>query len=366
MTFEKELRTIIGFASKHPIVILSGPRGCGKDRLSRLAFPQKSYIDFEDQNVLKLAARSPRTFLLAFPDGAIINEYDRVPNFLEAVRYLVDRWGFHPGRYILISSRHTNVDNMGGRLVHYQMAGLSMSELEMENISTNNPFSIMCKGQLPFLLEGMTAESLIDSIIEKDVSKHINGCNREQFKSFLTQCALCSAEQLSMNRIARACGVSAPTAKTWISILQLYNVVRILHGDEPSKTQLFFCDSGLLCHLLGIVSAEELVLSPHRDRVARTFAFSELMRGRFSKALPENIGLGRVCDFKAQWRGSFKMIVDPNIEVTEESRRRIKEIRKPGKTVVLYLGDVTYTIGNTDCISFRDWEKLAKEIDYFS
>ena len=62
------------------------------------------------------------------------------------------------------------------------------------------------------------------------------------------------------------------------------------------------------------------------------------------------------------------MIVDPNIEVTQETVARIgKADRKSGKkTLVLYLGDVTYSMGSTDCISFRDWAKLAAGIDYFS
>jgi len=62
------------------------------------------------------------------------------------------------------------------------------------------------------------------------------------------------------------------------------------------------------------------------------------------------------------------MIVDPNIEVTQETISRIGRMdRKSGcKTLILYLGDVTYSMGNTDCISFRDWAKLAAGIDYFS
>ena len=61
------------------------------------------------------------------------------------------------------------------------------------------------------------------------------------------------------------------------------------------------------------------------------------------------------------------MVIEPNIEVTDDSLGRIREIRGEKESpIILYLGDGTYTNSGIDCISFRDWEKLAEGINYFS
>ena len=60
-------------------------------------------------------------------------------------------------------------------------------------------------------------------------------------------------------------------------------------------------------------------------------------------------------------------MIEPNIEVTNNTIERIKEIKSiEAKPLILYLGETTYTNAGIDCISFRDWEKLAEGIDYFS
>lgn len=105
MAFRKEKLTLKSLASKYPMVLLTGPRENGKAELARQAFPQKSFIDLDDKNILQIAKNSPKTFLMAFSKGAVINEAGRIPTILEDIKYHVDRLDFEPGRFILISSR---------------------------------------------------------------------------------------------------------------------------------------------------------------------------------------------------------------------------------------------------------------------
>ena len=69
----------------------------------------------------------------------------------------------------------------------------------------------------------------------------------------------------------------------------------------------------------------------------------------------------------ANWKERFSIIVDPNLDVTEEKADLARRVScKSRKAVVLYLGDVTYNMGTLDCISFMDWTKLSSEVNYFS
>ncbi len=120
------------------------------------------------------------------------------------------------------------------------------------------------------------------------------------------------------------------------------------------------------CKLLGIYTKENLILSPHRNRAVTTFAVNELLRGRFCRSLEPGLSIGDGFELEASWKPGFRLFMEPNIEVTDQSMRKALQDRSGKKSVILYLGEGTYTRDMVDCISFRDWSKLAMEMDYFS
>ena len=111
---------LLRLASQFAVVGITGPRQSGKTTLAKMAFPEKRYISFDDKNIRELAAANPTDFLLAFPDGAIIDEAQKVPEIFDAVKYHIDQSTFTPGKFILTGSNQFNLkqnmtDSLAGR-----------------------------------------------------------------------------------------------------------------------------------------------------------------------------------------------------------------------------------------------------------
>ncbi len=367
-------KTIANLATRNSVIIIGGPKGYGKKEIARKLFPNKKVVSFEDEYIRRLAEKSPKTFLLAFPDGVILVEALRVKGILEAISYYVTLWGFSPARYVLTSSyKFLNLTVAGAEIpsaTGLVVTGFSIQELIKLKKASNNPFEILFNGQHPKLLTEkyspkIAVEEMVLSSMNHPVHK-INVSNEANFRKFLAACAKASGQNLSMNLIAKRTGVSGPTTKTWIAILEELGIASLVPCKD--KAPIFFLhDTGATCRLLGLTNPSEVILDPHRDALVTAFALGELMRERLSKNM--EINCTAVLEeqnrqyFLANWTNKYEIRICPQVEVTDDyfvwRKTRLKKI-------ILHLGDVTYTSRGIDCISWRDWYKFAWELDYFS
>ena len=367
-------KAITNLATKSPVIIIEGPSGYGKKEVARKLFRNKKVVSFEDDYIRKLAEKSPRTFLLAFPDGLILIEAFRVKGILEAIKYYVDLWGFAPARYILTSSYGFLAtkfsENEKPFFSTITLTGFSIDELIKLKKASNNPFEVLYNGQHPRLLtENYTPKLAVEEIVNSCMNypeRKINVSNEANFRKFLVACARISGQNLSMNLIAKHTGISAPTAKIWLTILQELGFASLVPCKD--KAPIFFLhDTGATCSLLELTSPSSVILNPHRDALVTAFALGELMRERLERNLELNFTAaqeeGSRQYFTAKWSKKYEIRVCPQVEVTSDyfvwNKTSLKKI-------VLYLGDVTYSNKDIDCISWRDWHKFACELDYFS
>ncbi len=105
MSFERTatailLKRIKGF----PVVAVTGPRQSGKTTLVKTLFNEKPYISLEDMDNRAFAQQDPRGFLAQFPDGAILDEVQRVPDLFSYLQTRVDTDG-RMGLFILTGSQ---------------------------------------------------------------------------------------------------------------------------------------------------------------------------------------------------------------------------------------------------------------------
>lgn len=378
---------LLRLAGQFPVVGITGPRQSGKTTLAKMTFPDRKYVSFDDKNLRTLAASNPKDFLEAFPDGVIIDEAQKVPEIFDAVKLFVDSKKYEPGKYILTGSsqfklKENMTDSLAGRAAFLQLLPFSLSELKDSKLLMQNPYDVIFKGSYPPLYDSEKHfipddwfESYIDTYLDFDVKEHITATNISTFKKFIQICALYSGQLLSMESISKNIGVSAPTIKQWLSILESSFIIHFLEPDLNNlgrsivKTpKLYFTDTGLLCHLLRINSKEELLLSPYKGAVVETFAVAELLKSRYNIGRKPELSFfrdskGFEVDTIADWKHTYAIEIKSTSDTEQKlsaNTRKYVSLREDTqcKGTVFYLGDITCTINGIQYVSWHDWDSL--------
>jgi hypothetical protein len=376
-------------ASQFPVVGITGPRQSGKSTLAKAVFADKKYVTFDDINMRRLAESNPNDFVMAFPDGAIIDEAQKVPEIFDAIKMQVDKEKSVPGKFILTGSsqfrlRENISDSLAGRAAFLRLLPFSISELKNSKSLPDNPYELIFSGQYPplydedrnFIREDWY-ESYIDTYLDLDVRDQINNGNVSLFRKFVQICAIHSGQMLSMDGIARDVGISAPTVKNWLSMLEASFIIHFLEpstnnlGKSIVKTpKLYFVDSGLMCYLLRLSSKEELILSRYKGAAVETFAVSEMLKYRLNQAKKPNLTFfrdskGFEVDIIADWNNTFaieiKSSIVPEAKLSANTKKYLELLDdETARNVVFYLSDMSMNIDGIAYVSWRDWAEYLK------
>nr|WP_315103386.1 ATP-binding protein [uncultured Catonella sp.] len=389
MISRKAEKSLIRLASQFPVVGITGPRQSGKSTLAKTVFSNKKYVTFDDITMRKMAESNPNDFIMAFPEGAVIDEAQKVPEIFDAIKLQVDKGKSTPGKFILTGSsqfrlKENITDSLAGRAAFLKLLPFSINELKTAGILPDNPYEVIFSGQYPplydenrnFIREDWY-ENYIDTYLDLDVRDQINTGNVALFRKFVQICAIHSGQMLSMDGIARDVGISAPTVKSWLSILEASFIIHFLEpstnnlGKSIVKTpKLYFVDSGLMCHLLRLASKEDLLLSRYKGAAVETFAVAEMLKHRLNQAKKPNLTFfrdnrGFEVDTIADWDNTFaieiKSSISPEPKLSANTKKYLELLDdETAKNVVFYLSDISMNIGGTSYVSWRDWEDYLK------
>jgi len=287
-------------AKKYPVITLLGPRQSGKTTLMRMAFPKKPYVNMEDADNRALATLDPKGFMQAYPDGAILDEVQRTPHLLSYIQVRVDEVGEN-GMFLLTGSHQAELhsavsQSLAGRTSLLRLLPLSLQEMREAGIRDSIEEVILKGGYPKIYKENLPVSnaysSYFQTYIERDVRQILQIKDVLQFERFIKLTASRVGQLINYASLATDVGVSSVTIKEWISVLEAtYILIRLEpyfenFGKRLIKSpKLYFADTGLACHLLGIDTVEQLAKDPLYGNLFENWVVVELMKARYNQAL---------------------------------------------------------------------------------
>lgn len=284
---ERELAKVLQKATRSfPSVVLTGPRRAGKTVLLRKLFPKASYTLLEDPDVIARMRADPQGFLDELPLPAILDEVQNVPELFAYVRSRIDADPRRTGRWLLTGSQEAALmqgvtESMAGRAAVLQLYPMA---------STESPKVGLLHGGYPEAIArpsgaGLWFSSYVQTYLERDVRAVTNVRDLATFRRFMALLATRHGQVLNRTELAAPLGVSVPTINQWIGVLETTQQLLIVPpfyenlGKRLIKSpKVYFVDSGLVCHLLGITTKAELERSPFLGALFEGFVASEVIK----------------------------------------------------------------------------------------
>jgi predicted AAA+ superfamily ATPase len=297
--------SLLRLSKGFPVVALTGPRQSGKTTLAKAVFPEKTYVTLENPDEREFAQSDPRNFLGRFQDGAILDEVQRCPALFSWLQGVVDARA-RMGDFVLTGSAQFELlsgvtQSLAGRVGRVELLPLSASELAGVNRLPGSLEAMLLNGGYPALFERDLASgdwfpNYVTTYLERDVRQLIAVRDLTQFQRFVRMCAARSGQLLNLAALGADCGISAVTAREWLSVLEAsYLVVRLppYHrnfGKRLVKTpKLYFLDVGLMAWLLGLRDATSIQTHAARGALFETYVVSEFIKHRFNAGRPADL-----------------------------------------------------------------------------
>ncbi|MCC6290095.1 MAG: ATP-binding protein [Chitinophagaceae bacterium] len=278
-----------------------GPRQSGKTTLSKLLLGNKPYVNLENPNTQSKAEEDIEAFLKQFPEGAILDEVQRVPDIFRYLQELLDN-NKARGQFILTGSNNFLLQeqisqSLAGRTGYLQLLPLSYSELYAANLSYDNINKHILTGGYPEiwdhqLMPDKWMASYIQTYVQRDVRFVRNITNLGDFNRFILLCANRAGQLINREEIARSIGVDTKTIQAWLSVLESSYIIYLLQpwynnlNKRIIKTpKLFFYDTGLLCYLLGISTQSALEKHSLYGNIFENWIITEIKKNRFNAGI---------------------------------------------------------------------------------
>ncbi len=281
------LETVLNQASRSfPAVVLTGPRRVGKTSLLRQVLPVADYRLLEDPDILARVRADPRGFLDELNPPVILDEIQNAPELLAYVRTRIDAAPRKAGQWFLTGSQESSLmqgvsESLAGRAAILHLLPLSILE---------SPKVDLWLGGFPEVIARPAARDLwfssyLQTYLERDVRAVTQVKDLATFRRFMSLVASRHGQLLNKTELAGPLGVSVPTIAQWLGILETTGLLAFIppyfenFGKRLLKSpRLYWLDSGLASHLLGLRSRAELERSPFYGALWEGFVASEIIK----------------------------------------------------------------------------------------
>lgn len=309
-------RLLLEALTDSPVVLIHGPRQCGKTTLAREVGEPKgyAYVTFDDDVATRAAAADPSGFLAELPSRCILDEVQRVPSLFTAIKRVVDRDRV-AGRFILTGSTNvlllpTVADSLAGRMEILRLHPLAQSELarkpatflpvlfagsfktrQLRRLGRELADRIVAGGFPAALARPQGARrqrwyrDYVQAILERDVRELARIQQLDLMPRLMALAAGQTARLINVSELAAPFHVSRPTVRDYMTLLERVFLVEELppwHANRLSRLvkspKLHVGDTGVAAALLGLDAAGAWEDRGVFGQLLETFVLQELRR----------------------------------------------------------------------------------------
>ena len=257
---------ITEYLTAFPVVCITGPRQSGKSTmLQHCLSDDYRYITMDDNRISSLFYDDPERFLSVYSDKVIIDEVQKAPELFDYLKRAVDNDRDNYGKYVITGSSQFPLMSKLSETLAGRIGLLTLLPFQFSEIPEYLHQDCIYKGCYPELVTRDYKLSLdwyssyVETYINKDVLSMLNIGDMRDFKRLLKLLASNVSQQLNMSTLATNIGVSVPTVKRWISVLEASYIIHLLppfyqnYGKRVTRApKVYFCDTGLAAFLCGI------------------------------------------------------------------------------------------------------------------
>src|SRR3972149_4429512 len=314
---------LLSLAAQFAAVSVTGPRQSGKTTLAKETFPTYEYFNFEDPNTRSIFRADPHNFLKKFMDapGLILDEPQNVPEIFSYLQIYIDQY-HKPGHFIITGSQNFLLNesisqSLAGRVAILTLLPLSIHELVQAKKLPGTVDETLFKGFYPELYKKEISVvdwygTYVNAYLERDVRQLKNVASLDRFYFFMKLCAGRNGQILNLSSVSDDLGVSVPTVKQWLSVLQSCYIIFLLepyYKDFRKRVikspKIFFYDPGIVCSLLNLTSSDQLFANYMRGNIFEAMIISDLFKQQLHR------GMRPSCYY---WRDKSDFVIDCLVE----------------------------------------------------
>ena len=293
---------------RYPFVTVTGPRQSGKTTLCRETFPHLTYINLEAPDGRDFAERDPRGLLNQIGSGAILDEIQRVPDFLSYLQVWADERRAN-SLCVLTGSEQFKLSaainqSLAGRTAPLRLLPFSLAERRRAT-SPESVDELLHRGFYPRILDQdleprQAYEAYFETYVERDLRQLAEIRNLSSFRRFVRLCAGRVGQLVNLSSLGADAGVSHTTAREWLTLLEASYIAFVLppyfaniRKRLVKSPKIYFYDVGLASYLLGIEHPEQIANHPLRGPLFENMVIVEALKFGFNRGRSPNLSFFR-------------------------------------------------------------------------